>query len=369
LIGQEGEDSVTSATQQDLTDEAARSARQAIEYCYERGWTDGLPVVPPLQEFVDEFLAQTDRAPDDVIMTVPHLDRACTVRRAAINAVMAGCRPEYFPVVLAVIDAFASGAGTITGLLQSTTGQAEIIIVNGPIRQRLGFNCQDNIFSPGDRPNATIGRALRLIIMNAFGIRPHEFDQSTQGASAKYSCCIAENEEDSPWEPLHVERGFPAEASTVTVQMMRSDVYVEHRTSQVPEEILLTIADSMSYAGAITQVTEDRIPHGAVVVMGPEHAQIIAKQGWSKKDVKQFLWEHFGKTKRELRRFGKLTHDLADEPEDAFIHSALSPDSILLVVSGANTAGVSAVCPSITMRHPLDRGRVSNDTKEIVLKH
>jgi hypothetical protein len=356
---------VTRTIRQDLTDEAARSAREAIEYCYERGWTDGLPVVPPLQEFVDEFLAQTDREPDEVLMTVQHLERACTVRQAAINAVMAGCRPEYFPVLLAALAAFASGAGTITGLLQSTTGQAEIIIVNGPIRRRLGFNCQDNIFSPGDRPNATIGRALRLLIMNALGIRPHEFDQSTQGTSAKYSCCLAENEEDSPWEPLHVERGFAAVTSTVTVQMVRSDVYVEHRSTQVPEEILLTLADSLSYAGMITQVTEERIPHGAVVVMGPEHAQIIAKQGWSKQDVKQFLWEHFGKTKRELRRFGKVPRELEDKPEEAFIHSAWSPDSILLVVAGANTAGVSTVCPSITVRGDI----VGNDTREVVLKH
>src|SRR5436190_6192038 len=164
---------MTRATRPDLTDEAARSARQAIEYCFEQGWTDGLPVVPPLQEFVDEFLTQTQRDPAEVLMTVQHLDRACTVQQAAINAVMAGCRPEYFPVLLAVLDAFANGAGAISGLLQSTTGQAEIIIVNGPIREQLGFNRQDNIFSPGDRPNATIGRALRLIIMNAFGIRPH----------------------------------------------------------------------------------------------------------------------------------------------------------------------------------------------------
>lgn len=123
------------------------------------------------------------------------------------------------------------------------------MIVNGPIRERLGFNQHDNIFSPGDRPNATIGRALRLIIMNVLGIRPHELDRRTHGTSAKYSCCTAENEEDSPWEPPHVERGFAAGASTVTVQMVRGDLYVEHRGTQVPEEILLTIADAMSYAG------------------------------------------------------------------------------------------------------------------------
>jgi hypothetical protein len=131
--------------------------------------------------------------------------------------------------------------------------------------------------------------------MNPLGIRPHVFDQSTQDTSAKYSCCIAENEEDSPWEPLHVERGFSRDSSTATVQMVRSDLYVEHRGTQVPEEILLTIADSISYAGMITQITEERILHGAVVVMGPEHARIIAKAGWSKSEVKQFLWENFGR--------------------------------------------------------------------------
>jgi hypothetical protein len=355
---------VASADRPEPTDEALRNAHLAIEYCYERGWTDGLPVVPPLEQLVDEFLCHTSRDPHEVLMTVRHLDRSCTVRQAAINAVMAGCKPEYFPVILAVVDAFARGAGMVTGLLQSTTGQAEIAVVNGPIRQRLGFNCQDNIFGPGDRPNATVGRALRLIIMNALGIRPHVFDQSTQGTSAKYSCCIAENEEDSPWEPLHVERGFARNNSTVTVQMVRSDLYVEHRGTQVPEEILLTIADSMSYAGMITQITEERILHGAVVVMGPEHAQIIAKQGWSKQDVKQFLWENFGKSKTELRRFGKVARELAGITDDAFIHTGGSPDSILLVVSGANNAGVSTVCPSFTV----GRAGIGNGTSEILAK-
>jgi hypothetical protein len=355
---------VASAGWPEPSDEVLRSAHAAIEYCYERGWTDGLPVVPPLQELVDEFLGQTARDPNEVLMTVRHLDRSCTVRQAAINAVMAGCKPEYFPVVVAAMDAFASGAGMVTGLLQSTTGQAEIVVVNGPVRQQLGFNCQDNIFSPGDRPNATIGRALRLIIMNALGIRPHVFDQSTQGTSAKYSCCIAENEEDSPWEPLHVERGFVRNTSTVTVQMMRSDLYVEHRATQVPEEILSTIADSMSYAGMITQITDERILHGAVVVMGPEHAQIIARQGWSKQDVKRFLWENFGKTKDELRRFGKIARDLEGRAENAFIHTGSSTDSILLVVSGANNAGVSTVCPSFTV----GRAGIGNGTCQIVLK-
>src|SRR5438105_3830062 len=142
--------------------DAALGARELIEYCYAQGWTDGLPVVPPIQEFVDEFLAQTTRDPEEVLIVQDHLDRSCNVRHAAINAIMAGCKPEYFPTVLAVVDAFDASGIARTNLMQSTTGQAEIIIVNGPIRERLGFNSLGNIFGPGDRANATVGRALRL---------------------------------------------------------------------------------------------------------------------------------------------------------------------------------------------------------------
>jgi hypothetical protein len=340
---------MTRATETELTVEGVRSARAAIEYCYDQGWTDGLPVVPPLPEFVDEFLAQTRRDPDEVVVTLEHLYRQCTVRQAAINAAMAGCRPEYFPVVLAALEAFRRIDAERPGLLQSTTGQAPLIIVNGPIRERLGFNSKGNVFGPGDRANATVGRALRLIIMNVFGIRPRELDQSTQGTPAKYSCCIAENEEESPWEPLHVERGFTPQTSTVTVQMIRGDVYVDHRGTQDPEEILLTIADSMSYGGGLFRRTLNEDPSRIVmsastVVMGPEHAQHIARRGWSKQDVKRFLWEHFGRTKRDWHRFGRRVVGMEDQPDDAFVRGAESPDDILLVVAGAANAGVSTVC-------------------------
>jgi hypothetical protein len=344
-------------------DEAALSTRELIEYCYERGWTDGLPVVPATEEIVAEFLAQTDRDPNEVIMYQPHLNRRASVRVAAINAVMAGCKPEYFPVVLALLDAFEGGVSR-TNLMQSTTGQAIMTIVNGPIRNELGFNSTGNIFGPGDRANSTVGRTVRLVIMNALGIRPHEFDQSTQGGAAKYACVIAENEEDSPWEPLHVELGYPTTTSTVTVQMFRSDIYVEHRMTQVPEEILETIADTMSNAGMITQVTEGaRMLHGSIVVIGPEHAGFIAARAWSKTDVKQFLFERFGKTVAQLRRYGKMHPSFEDQPDDAFIKSATSPDSLMIIVAGANNAGVSAVCNSITVGRP---GMAANTTREVV---
>ena len=324
------------------TREAVREARAVIEFCFERGWTDGLPVVPPAEEFVEEFLAQVDRDPEEVLIAQPHLGRKCTVRLAAANAVMAGCRPEYFPVVLAALEGLERTAGS-RGLLQSTSGQAVLVVINGPIRQELGFNGADNVFSPGDRANATVGRAIRLVILNALGIRPHVFDQSTQGTPAKYSFCIAENEEESPWEGLHMERGFGKEESTVTVVLARGTMPVEQRDSKQPEHILLNIADSMSYAGAYFPWPRG---HGSVVVMGPEHAQMIAQAGWSKRQVREFLWEHFGRRAGELRRLAKEGGLDLHLPDETFVRFAPTPEAITLVVAGARNAGVSTVCPT-----------------------
>jgi hypothetical protein len=264
---------------------------------------------------------------------------------------MAGCRPEHFPVVLAAIESMQPSI--TTGLLQSTTGQCQLVIVNGPARGRLGFNSTGNVFGPGFRANATVGRAIRLIVMNAFGIRPHEFDQATQGTPAKYSFCIAENEEDSPWEPLHVERGFAAGESAVTTHFARSTLHVENRISNQPEEILLTIADSMSYSGAW------QAGRGYTVVMSPEHAQLLARHGWSKRQAKEFLWQHWGRRRGDLRRLGLYrnlgsgtdplngTGSDQDGDDEEFLRFGESPDSMLLVVAGANNAGLSTVVPSV----------------------
>ena len=331
-----------------LTPVDMRNARAAIEYYYENGWTDGLPVVPPIQEFVDEFLATTRRDPEEIILEQAHLNRTCNIRQAAINAVMAGCKPEYFPVLLAALDAFRQidGGG---GMMQSTTGQALVLIVNGPVRQRLDINCTENILGSGDRANATIGRAVRLIVLNVMEIRPHDIDQSTHGTPAKFSCCFGENEEESPWEPLHVEMGYSAEQSTVTAQLIRSDLHVEHRSTQEPEHILHTMADSLSYGGAIYEAPPYNRINGAVVIIGPEHANIIASGGYSKQQVRQFLFENYGRKMTDLRRFGKVI-GLEKEPDDAFITSARGPETLLIVVSGAANAGVSTVGMSFSSR-------------------
>jgi len=329
---------------EDLTVDNIRDAYRAIEYYFEQGWTDGLPVVPPIAEKVQEFIAYAGRDPQEVVAEMAHLNRRCTVELAAINAVMAGCLKEYFPVVLASLACFRTGFA----LVQSTTGQSMLVMVNGPIRNELNFNSQAGVFGPGFRANATISRALRLIVMNALGVRPHEFDQGTQGTPAKYGFCIAENEEESPWEPLHVERGFSRESSTVTAHFARSCLHVENRVSNQPEEVLLTIADSLSYGG----VWFTGWCRGSTVVMGPTHAQLLDRHGWSKADVKQFLWEHWGRRKGDLRAWGEYEREVvhapfpgayADGPDDEFLRFGESPDSLTLIVAGAPSAGVSAV--------------------------
>ncbi|MDE3076762.1 MAG: hypothetical protein KGJ86_15200, partial [Chloroflexota bacterium] len=278
-------------------------ARTSIEYCYEQGWTDGLPVVPPDEAYVRELVGYVGRDPDEGLSTAAHLGGiGCTVLQAAINSVMAGCKPEYFPVVLAAIEALWGPGKGYSPLFQSTTGPCPMVVVNGPIRRDIELNCAGNVFGPGFRANATIGRALRLIVMNVFGVRPHELDQSTQSTPAKYTFCFGENEEESPWEPLSVEMGLPAGTNAVTTYVCRSNIHVENRASNKPEEVLLTIADAMSFVGG-PGASYRRSK--SCVVMGPEHAQLMARNGWSKAGVKQFLWEHYGRTMGDLRKMGR----------------------------------------------------------------
>ena len=346
------------------------AARQAIEFCYEQGWTDGLPVVPPSEDRVRDFLAATSRDADDVISYAHHLDMSCTVRQAAINAVMAGCLPHYFPVAVAAIEGlWGDPERGFPGVMSSTGGPAPFVVVNGPIRRQIALNCEASLFSPGFRANAAIGRTLHLVGFNVFGVRPHVLEQATQGTPCKWAMCIGENEEASPWAPLHVERGFAANESTVTTCLCGGSMPINIRHTQAPERVLLSLAHAMSGHGA---------SYGdswVGLVMGPEHAHLLHNAGWSKARVKQFLWEHYGEYLGVLRTQGRGDFEEDMRPERAghyalveeahperrmpgadklkdgeFIHFAESPDSILLVVAGANNAGVSTV---VSIGNPL----------------
>lgn len=337
----------------------ADEIRAAMEYYADRDWTDGLPVVPVTESYLAEFLARTSRDPDDVVLAMPHLNRECTVRLAAINAAMAGCLPDYFPVVLAAWEAL-DGEGYVTrGIWQSTTGTAPLLIVNGPVRDRIGLNSAGNVFGSGFRANATIGRSIRLTAINVFGLHPHLLDQATQGTPAKYSACIAENEEASPWTPLHVEHGFAPADSTVTAMVIRSVAHIEARHTQVPEQLALDFAWTVGRTGAMVIGTTS-----AVLVLGPEHAKVFATAGWTKDDLRQFVYDHSASSRADLAAVGKdaiskhtrwrLPAGHPDAlPVDASIDpvpALNSPAAVQVMVAGADNAGVSAVIESMGAR-------------------
>jgi hypothetical protein len=330
--------------------------RAAMEYYARQDWTDGLPVVPVTESYLAEFLATTGKEPGEIVFDMPHLNRTLTVRLAAINAAMAGCLPEFFPVVLAAWEAIVADGYAGRGIWQSTTGTAPLLIVNGPVRSRIGLNSAGNVFGSGFRANATIGRTIRLTAINVFGLHPHLLDQATQGTPAKYTMCIAENEEMSPWPPLHVEHGFDPGDSTVTAMIIRSCVHIEARHTQVPEQLALDITGTIARTGALIHRTTS-----SLVVLAPEHARLFAVAGWSKDDVRQFIYARAVNSRAELAAVGKeaisqhtrwrLPADHPDAiPDDAsvsgnpdLIPALNSPAAVQLMVAGANNAGVSAV--------------------------
>jgi hypothetical protein len=309
---------------------------QAIEFCYEQGWTDGLPVVPPTPERVQEFLALAALDPGTVLGEVADRGRTITAEKAAINAVMAGCLPAYFPVVVAAIQAMTDDAFCLHGSMASTGGAAPLLVVNGPIREQIDLNAGGNVFGPGRRANATIGRAIRLLLLNVCGAEPGVLDQSTMGHPGKYSYCIAEDEAATGWQPLHVERGLTREDSAVTVMAAEAPHYVRNAFGQTPEEVLATMADVMAHGG-YTQ--------GAyLVVVAPEHRAVIERAGWSKADVRAYLVEHARRSAAGLKRAGYLRG--AVEPGDDQRFPQLVRESDLLIVAAGGVGGTfSAVVP------------------------
>lgn len=322
------------------------TAQEAIEYCYDHGWSDGLPVVPASRPLVDAFLATTARAPQDVIGRSEQFDREVTVELAAINAAMAGCLPEYFPVVLAAWQALTRDRAAGGGGWQSTSGPAPMIVVNGPIRAELGFNSGGGVFGPGFRPNATIARAIGLIVRNCYGIRPGVLEQATQGLPGRWSICLAENEEESPWEPLAVAAGQPADTSAVSAMLLRTCEFVDNRHTQDPEQILWDFADTISRTGSLIFADTS-----AGVVFGPEHAQLLAKAGYTRADVQDWFVEHCGRRRADLRRVGKngigdngVRHaDDLDEDDELFDRILPSRGHVPVLVAGSRNAAMSMV--------------------------
>ncbi len=321
--------------------DADRDPAELIEAYYERGWTDGLPVVPPTEKSVAEMLAGAGLRSDDIIGEVPDRHVAVTAWKLAINAVLAGCRPEYLPVVVAAIRGLCHPDFAYHGPASSTGGSAIVLIVNGPIARTVGINSGNNVFGQGVRANATIGRAVRLIMMNVMNTKPGLLDRATLGNPGKYSFCFAENEENHPWEPLHVERGFRPEQSAVTVYASNSICQVYNQLASTPGPLLHCVADALCNLGS----PNVRGYNQSLIVFAGEHAEMLRQSGWSKRDVQAFLVQHARRTIADLKRAGRRPGDVEPGDEVTWKHAFENPDDLLVVCAGGRAGAWSACLP------------------------
>ena len=257
------------------------------EAMFARGWSDGLPLVPPTPERVLAMLDGTRRAPDEIVATVPPDLVPCTVEKVAINAALAGCKPEFLPVVLAAVEAACTDAFNIHGVLATTMGVGPVLVVNGPIRRAIGMNSSINVLGQGNRANSTIGRALQLVIRNVGGGRPGEVDRATYGNPGKVGFCFAEDEESSPWEPLSVALGAKRGANTVTLFTGEGPRTIVDQLSRDPESLART------FAVCLRGVCHPKLvlAFDAMLVIGPEHARVFREAGWSRARLLERLSE------------------------------------------------------------------------------
>jgi hypothetical protein len=259
-----------------------------IETMFARGWSDGLPLVPPTERRVLAMLEGTSRAPDDVVAVVPPDLVPCTVEKVAINAVMAGCKPEYLPVVLTAVEAACTDAFNVHGLLATTMSVGPVVIVNGPVRRRLGMNAGINVLGQGNRANSTIGRALQLVIRNVGGGRPGEIDRATLGNPGKLGFCFPEDEEGSPWSPLACDFGASPGTDAIVLFPGEGPRTIVDQLSREPESLART------FAANLRAMYHPKLAGGAmecVLVVGPEHSRIFRAAGWSKDALRARLFD------------------------------------------------------------------------------
>jgi hypothetical protein len=330
-----------------VSDERLRStaydvadAYEANELFQDNGWTDGLPIVPPTEELVRRFLDAAGLGAVDVVGVEPVRRRRITAEKTAIAAVMAGCTPACMPVVAALVQAVCAPEFGLHGCTASTGGSAPFVVVNGPIRREIGMNATHNALANGSRANAAIGRALRLLIINVLGGVPGRLDRSTLGHPGKFTFCVAEDEEDSPWLPLAAERGVPAGASAVTVLAAESPHQIMNEWTRDPREILET------YAAAIraNMLTYSIWAGNYALVIGKQQRDVIAAAGWSKRDVRECVFESARVQRSEWRSVGKAA--VAGRHDEQQVYTALrSPDDLLVVAAGGPAGGFGVIVP------------------------
>jgi len=310
-----------------------------IEACFARGWSDGLPVTPPTAERVARMLQGTSRDPSEVVAVVPPDLAECTVEKAAINAVLAGCKPEYLPVVLACIEAACTDEFNMHGLLATTYFAGPVVVVNGPVAKRIGMNSGVNVLGQGNRANSSIGRALQLVVRNVGGGKPGGVDRATLGNPGKLSFCFAEDEEGSPWEPLSVERGMPEGTSAVTLFPGEGPHGIVDQLSRTPESL------ARSLAAGLRSVAHPKLAIGfdAMLIVSPEHAARFRDAGWSKQRLRDELLALLTVPGDQLVRGADgceegLPAGVAGSPIPKF-----APDGLLIVHAGGKAGLFSAI--------------------------
>ena len=309
------------------------------EMCYQRGWSDGLPVTPPTDVRVLRMLKGTTRKPDEVIGKIPPYLAPCTIEKVAINAVMAGCKPEYMPVITATVEALADPLYGYHGPATSTGGSAVFMLVNGPIAKKLDINSGDNVFGQGWRANATIGRAIRLMMQNVIGTTPGVLDRSSLGHPGKYTFCIAENEEDSPWSAFHTTRGFKPEQNAVTIFAALGVHQYSNGLSATPEGVLTTACAQMRFSAGT-----NRQPQYAMVFAG-EHQLIMQKAGWSREDVQNYVFEHSKMSQAEMQRANIRPGPITAETESTMQPLVQTPQDLLVIAAGGKAGVQSCYIP------------------------
>lgn len=319
-----------------------------------KGWSDGLPVVPPTAERVARMLATVPRYPQEVIAVLAPRNGEATLERIAANAVMAGCRPDFFPIVVTAVSIMGEAEFPLLTINTTTNPVAILCLINGPIRNTLQINCSYGLLGPGWRANATIGRAIRLVQLNIGGAIPGVVSKSTQGSPGRYTMCFGEFEEKSPWPPYHVDQGFDAADSTVTLGAVTGTVATSDTASKSADDLLITLSGSMQWSGIQTL----RYGEGfGWLLLNPDQAEILGVRGkLSKQQLRQQLYERTSRfpldrlapwEREYIRSDGRATGDTA--------RVFPSPDNIRVVVAGGLGGLHATFCPPFVASTPITR--------------
>jgi hypothetical protein len=349
------------------------SVDSIYELFYKNGWTDGLPIIPPTKERVDAMMSTVERPATECVAQLRPKMGDATVKKLAINAVMAGCLPSYFPIIVAAVEALADPIFNLYSINTTTNPTTPMLIVNGPVRHQVDMNCSWGVMGPGWRANATIGRAISLIMLNIAGRIPGEVSKAVIGHPGRYGMCTGEREEESPWEPLHVERGFQQGESTVTVMSPCGVHSLEYLLSSTAGPLLTNLAGGMHLSLTLNTCPSWGVGE-VVLIMCPDHARILEREGFSKQDVKQYFCEHIqiphrffceatlnkmalldkGELRQKMIKDG-LVKEGQTQVTDKGVSLFARPDQLLIVVAGGDGRLHSAYCPTFGQSYAVTR--------------